>query len=59
MNCVICVFDDHLLSCNITNQKNEAIKYEEFLNGSLHLKIEIFKNFEENINIIKQLRDSV
>ena len=49
----------HILSCNRTNKNNEPFKYEDFLNGPLNLKIEIFKKFEQINNIREQLPDSV
>ena len=43
MGCLEEQTNAHLLSCKKTNLKNEALNYEEFLNGPLLLKIEIFK----------------
>ena len=48
----------HILNCSRTNKQGETFIYEDFLNGPLKMKIEIFKTFERNTIRRKQLRDS-
>ena len=38
----------HMLNCSITNQHGETFHSEDFLNGPIQIKIEIFKTFERN-----------
>ena len=49
----------HIISCLRTKKNSKSPKYEDFLNGPLNLKIELFKCFEENMNLRDHIRDSV
>ena len=51
--------NSHILSCLRVNEDTQIFKYEDFLNGPLKLKVQIFEKFKENLIRREQLRDSV
>ena len=49
----------HILNCRKTYQNTSIVKYKDILNGSLSLKIQTFRKFQQQLIERKYLLDSV
>ena len=49
----------HILNCRKSYQNTTIVKYKDILNGSLSLKIQTFRKFQQQLIARKHLLDSV
>ena len=48
----------HIYLCKSLNQNNQEISYDQIYNGNLNSQIEVFKRFQKNLEIRKEIKEN-